>query len=143
VVGIPNGNAAARAETDPACGALINPIGRPESELTKLIPTTTARKRPGMALVVGASAAASAFEWYDFYIFGTLTPVISANSLQVCRLDYPETWSAPVQRKHSPRSFRAHQGSALPMRILPSLISPRDFRKFHFSSAFLPRVGGE
>ncbi|WP_241126875.1 MFS transporter [Novosphingobium terrae] len=31
-----------------------------------------------MGLVVGASAAASAFEWYDFYIFGTLAPVISA-----------------------------------------------------------------
>jgi MFS family permease len=34
--------------------------------------------RPNMALVVGACAAASAFEWYDFYIFGTLAPVISA-----------------------------------------------------------------
>lgn len=33
---------------------------------------------PHMGLVVGASAAASAFEWYDFYIFGTLAPVISA-----------------------------------------------------------------
>jgi len=31
-----------------------------------------------MGMVVGASAAASAFEWYDFYIFGTLAPVISA-----------------------------------------------------------------
>lgn len=31
-----------------------------------------------MGLVVGASAAASAFEWYDFYIFGTLAQVISA-----------------------------------------------------------------
>ena len=31
-----------------------------------------------MGLVVGASAAASAFEWYDFYIFGTLAPVISS-----------------------------------------------------------------
>lgn len=30
------------------------------------------------ALVVGASAAASAFEWYDFYIFGTLAQIISA-----------------------------------------------------------------
>jgi MFS family permease len=34
--------------------------------------------KPHMGLVVGASAAASAFEWYDFYIFGTLAPVISA-----------------------------------------------------------------
>jgi MFS family permease len=34
--------------------------------------------QPNMGLVVGASAAASAFEWYDFYIFGTLAPVISA-----------------------------------------------------------------
>jgi len=31
-----------------------------------------------MGLVVGASAAASAFEWYDFYIFGTLAEIISA-----------------------------------------------------------------
>lgn len=35
-------------------------------------------KKPHMGLVVGASAAASAFEWYDFYIFGTLAQVISA-----------------------------------------------------------------
>jgi MFS family permease len=35
-------------------------------------------KQSSIALVVGASAAASAFEWYDFYIFGTLAPVISA-----------------------------------------------------------------
>ncbi|WP_249341661.1 MFS transporter [Sphingomonas sp. 3P27F8] len=35
-------------------------------------------KGSSMGLVVGASAAASAFEWYDFYIFGTLAPVISA-----------------------------------------------------------------
>ncbi|WP_420383449.1 MFS transporter [Novosphingobium sp.] len=34
--------------------------------------------KSNMGLVVGASAAASAFEWYDFYIFGTLAPVISA-----------------------------------------------------------------
>ncbi len=37
-----------------------------------------AYKKPHMGLVVGASAAASAFEWYDFYIFGTLAQVISA-----------------------------------------------------------------
>jgi len=36
------------------------------------------QKKPHMGLVVGASAAASAFEWYDFYIFGTLAQVISA-----------------------------------------------------------------
>lgn len=35
------------------------------------------QKKPHMGLVVGASAAASAFEWYDFYIFGTLAQVIS------------------------------------------------------------------
>ena len=35
-------------------------------------------ERPNTGLVVAASAAASAFEWYDFYIFGTLAPVISS-----------------------------------------------------------------
>ena len=35
-------------------------------------------KGPNTGLVVGASAAASAFEWYDFYIFGTLAQIISA-----------------------------------------------------------------
>ena len=32
---------------------------------------------PGMATVVAASAAGTAFEWYDFFIFGNLTPVIA------------------------------------------------------------------
>jgi MFS family permease len=43
-----------------------------------LIVTQAIETPPSTALVVGASAAASAFEWYDFYIFGTLAPVISA-----------------------------------------------------------------
>ncbi len=37
-----------------------------------------APKTSSMALVVGASSAATAFEWYDFYIFGTLASIISA-----------------------------------------------------------------
>jgi len=30
----------------------------------------------GMARVIIASSAGTAFEWYDFFIFGSLTPVI-------------------------------------------------------------------
>ena len=32
-----------------------------------------------MRLVVAASAAGTAFEWYDFFVFGALTPVIARN----------------------------------------------------------------
>jgi len=32
---------------------------------------------PGLTTVVGASAAGTAFEWYDFFIFGSLTTVIA------------------------------------------------------------------
>src|SRR4030095_5963665 len=35
------------------------------------------RKRWGMARVIIASSAGTAFEWYDFFIFGSLAPVIS------------------------------------------------------------------
>src|SRR6185437_8036481 len=35
------------------------------------------RKRWSMARVVIASSAGTAFEWYDFFIFGSLAPVIS------------------------------------------------------------------
>ena len=34
-------------------------------------------KEPGLKTVVGASAAGTAFEWYDFFIFGSLTAVIA------------------------------------------------------------------
>ena len=30
-----------------------------------------------MRTVVAASSAGTAFEWYDFFIFGSLTPVIA------------------------------------------------------------------
>ena len=30
-----------------------------------------------MARVVTASSAGTAFEWYDFFLFGSLTPVIA------------------------------------------------------------------
>ncbi len=35
--------------------------------------------KSNMGLVVGASSAATAFEWYDFFIFGTLATVIARN----------------------------------------------------------------
>jgi len=35
------------------------------------------RKRGSMARVIIASSAGTAFEWYDFFIFGSLAPVIS------------------------------------------------------------------
>ncbi len=36
-----------------------------------------AREEPGLRTVVGASAAGTAFEWYDFFIFGSLTTIIA------------------------------------------------------------------
>ncbi|HEY2178463.1 MAG TPA: MFS transporter [Caulobacteraceae bacterium] len=40
----------------------------------------TAPARPvSMGLVVAASAAGTAFEWYDFFVFGALAPVIAKN----------------------------------------------------------------
>ena len=35
------------------------------------------KREPGLPTVVGASAAGTAFEWYDFFIFGSLTAVIA------------------------------------------------------------------
>jgi len=34
-------------------------------------------KGPGLDTVVGASAAGTAFEWYDFFVFGSLTTIIA------------------------------------------------------------------
>ena len=39
--------------------------------------TTEGRDGPGLKTVVGASAAGTAFEWYDFFIFGSLTTIIA------------------------------------------------------------------
>ncbi len=36
-----------------------------------------ARQDPSLRTVVGASAAGTAFEWYDFFIFGSLTTIIA------------------------------------------------------------------
>ena len=33
-------------------------------------------KRGSMARIIIASSAGTAFEWYDFFIFGSLAPVI-------------------------------------------------------------------
>ena len=41
------------------------------------IASRTSKSRWSMARVVIASSAGTAFEWYDFFIFGTLAPVIS------------------------------------------------------------------
>ena len=37
----------------------------------------TAEREPSLATVVGASAAGTAFEWYDFFMFGSLATVIA------------------------------------------------------------------
>ncbi|MBB5745149.1 MFS transporter [Brevundimonas variabilis] len=37
----------------------------------------TVGEGPGLRTVVGASAAGTAFEWYDFFIFGSLTTIIA------------------------------------------------------------------
>ncbi|RZJ83408.1 MAG: MFS transporter, partial [Brevundimonas sp.] len=36
-----------------------------------------AAREPGLRTVVGASAAGTAFEWYDFFVFGSLTTIIA------------------------------------------------------------------
>src|SRR3569832_803486 len=33
-------------------------------------------REPGLVTVVGASAAGTAFEWYDFFVFASLTPAL-------------------------------------------------------------------
>lgn len=38
---------------------------------------TEARAEPGLKTVVVASAAGTAFEWYDFFVFGSLTTIIA------------------------------------------------------------------
>ncbi|MBL0968682.1 MAG: MFS transporter [Brevundimonas sp.] len=38
---------------------------------------TDARHGPGLKTVVGASSAGTAFEWYDFFVFGSLTTIIA------------------------------------------------------------------
>ena len=45
-------------------------------ETTKLI---TERAPGGIALVLAASCAGTVFEWYDFFIFGSLAPIIGAH----------------------------------------------------------------
>ena len=40
-------------------------------------PQDTSDEGPGLRTVVGASAAGTAFEWYDFFIFGSLTLIIA------------------------------------------------------------------
>src|SRR5258708_22350803 len=35
------------------------------------------KPRASMAVIVTASAAGTAFEWYDFFVFGALTPIIA------------------------------------------------------------------
>ncbi|NBB50631.1 MFS transporter [Rhizobium sp. CRIBSB] len=39
--------------------------------------SSAAKGGPGLKTVVGASAAGTAFEWYDFFIFGSLTTIIA------------------------------------------------------------------
>jgi MFS family permease len=38
-----------------------------------------ARRKASMATIVVASAAGTSFEWYDFFVFGALTPIIAKN----------------------------------------------------------------
>ena len=40
-------------------------------------PSQAEGQGPGLKTVVGASAAGTAFEWYDFFIFGSLTTIIA------------------------------------------------------------------
>ncbi len=42
-----------------------------------------AAPKSNMALVIGASSLGTVFEWFDFYIFGTLTAIIGAHFFEV------------------------------------------------------------
>lgn len=43
----------------------------------------TAHKKQSMALVIGASSLGTIFEWFDFYIFGTLAAIMGAQFFEV------------------------------------------------------------
>lgn len=45
--------------------------------MSQTISPETDDQGPGLKTVVGASAAGTAFEWYDFFIFGSLTTIIA------------------------------------------------------------------
>jgi len=45
--------------------------------MTAQASTDQPSRGPGLRTVVGASAAGTAFEWYDFFIFGSLTAIIA------------------------------------------------------------------
>ena len=45
--------------------------------MSQTAPSEAAGDGPGLRTVVGASAAGTAFEWYDFFIFGSLTTIIA------------------------------------------------------------------
>lgn len=45
--------------------------------MTEATEATEARDGPGLKTVVGASAAGTAFEWYDFFVFGSLATLIA------------------------------------------------------------------
>ncbi len=70
-----------------------------------------------MARVIIASSAGTAFEWYDFFIFGSLAPVISKSllcwarsdscaarglGLVCCGLRLPPPWRADLRRRRRP-----------------------------------------
>ncbi len=48
--------------------------------MTAVAPAVNTDPRaPSLATIVGASALGATFEWYDFFVFGALTPVIAKN----------------------------------------------------------------
>jgi MFS family permease len=47
------------------------------AEIAAGMTTAEAPKSVGLRTVVAASAAGTTFEWYDFFVFGSLTQVIS------------------------------------------------------------------
>src|SRR3954454_24629675 len=47
------------------------------AEIAAELTTAQAPKSAGLKTVVAASAAGTTFEWYDFFVFGSLTQVIS------------------------------------------------------------------
>lgn len=48
-----------------------------QSDTSAREPAPADKGEPGLRTVVGASAAGTAFEWYDFFIFGSLTTIIA------------------------------------------------------------------
>ena len=74
-----------------------------------------AQEGPGLKTVVTASAAGTAFEWYDFFIFGSLAAVLARQHL-IPRTEgwYPGRPVMVIQNDYSTGLMNGDVGICLP-----------------------------